>query len=80
MENVLHAVTEVGFDVVVDTVDAHSANRKFYKEKLCNGVWKISIPHPFKKGCRIFLLFDSVHVFKNVYNNFGNKKKFICPE
>ena len=41
---------------------------------------RICIPHPFKEGEWIYLLFDSVHVFKCVYNNFVNKKYFNCPD
>ena len=73
------AVTDIGFDVVSNTLDGHSANRKFYKEKLCNGVLQPCIPHPYKWGSWIFLPFDSVHVFKCTYNNLVNRKKFICP-
>ena len=79
-ENVLYQLTLIGFDVVVNDVDGHSANRKFYKEKLCEGVLKISIPHPFLEGARYFLLFDKTHVFKCIYNNFVNKKEFKCPD
>ena len=45
-KNVLARLTAIGFDVVVSSVDGHSSNRKFYKEKLCEGVWKISIQNP----------------------------------
>ena len=76
----LKEVTEVGFDVVCDTLDGHSSNRKFYQELLCKGDLKLSIPHPYRKGSEIFLPFDSVHVFKCVYNNAVNKKQFKCPK
>ena len=39
-----------------------------------------SIPHPYKENSRIYLPFDSVHVFKCTYNNLGNKKWFNCPD
>ena len=32
--NILKDVTEIGFDVVCDTLDGHSSNRRFYVEKL----------------------------------------------
>ena len=78
--NVLKQLTSVGFIVVCDTLDGHSSNRKFYKDNLCKGDLKISIKHPFLENSDIFLLFDSVHIFKCIYNNFINKKKFFCPE
>ena len=71
-------MTDIGFDVVSNTLDGHSANRKFYK-KLCNGQMEQSIQHPYDHGSRIFLPFDSVHVFKCTYNNFVNRKRFKCP-
>ena len=37
------------------------------------------IENPYAKGNRIYLLFDSVHIFKNFYNNFLNRKCFIYP-
>ena len=49
----LKEVTEIGFDTAVNNVDGHSSNRTFYKEKLCNGVLKTNIPHPFKFSSRI---------------------------
>ena len=69
---ILKEITDIGFDTVCDTVDGHSSNRKFYKEYLGNGQWRICIPHPYKEGAWIYLLFDQVHGFKCVYNNFIN--------
>lgn len=76
---VLEATTPLGFDVVATLVDAHSSNRRFYIEELCGGKLQPFIPHPFKSGSKMFLLFDSVHIFKNVYNNLLNRKEFKCP-
>ena len=78
--NVLKELTEIGFDVVCNNLDGHSANRKFYKELLCKGNLETSIPHPFKDNSMIYILFDRVHCFKCMYNNFINKRKFICPD
>ena len=78
-EKVLEVLTVIGFDVVCNSVDGHLSNRKFYVEKLCNGQLRVCIPHPYKENEWIYLLFDQVHVFKCIYNNFVNKKHFICP-
>ena len=79
-KNVLKEVTEIGFDVIANTLDGHSSNRKFYVDLLGEGIKKIDIPHPYKNdGSRIFLLYDYVHIFKCIYNNFINKRRFICP-
>lgn len=76
---VVKAVTSVGFDVVATIVDAHASNRRFYKDELCNGNLTPSIDNPFDSSKKIFLLFDSVHIFKNMYNNLLNKEIFVCP-
>jgi hypothetical protein len=79
-KNVLKEVTEIGFDIIANTLDGHSANRKFYTNILCKGKKMVSIPHPLKDdGSRIFLLYDYVHIFKCIYNNFVNKRRFLCP-
>lgn len=75
---VLEVVSEIGFDVVATSTDGHSANRRFYSE-LGNGQMPVHIMNPFKPGSRIYLLFDSVHIFKNVFNNLLNRRNFKCP-
>lgn len=77
---VLKTVTEIGFDPVVAIADAHSANRKFFAEELSGESLRPYILNPNKPDSRIYLLFDSVHVFKNCYNNLLNKKDFKCPD
>ena len=42
--------------------------------------WQPPSKHPMNPGERIFLLFDPVHIFKNYYNNFVNRKYFECPD
>lgn len=76
---VLEGLTKVGFTVVAVCSDAHSANRRFFAEELCDGKLKIWIPHPYKNGEKMFLLFDSVHIYKNLYNNLLNRHEFQCP-
>ena len=75
----LKTVVKIGFDVTVTLVDGHSSNCKFYKDELCSGMLNCYIDNPLKSQNRIFLLFDPVHIFKNFYNNFINKKFFVCP-
>jgi len=76
---VLKEISNIGFKVAAVLTDAHTANRRFFVEELCNGSLSTSIQHPFEANSRIFLLFDSVHVFKNLYNNFLNRREFDCP-
>jgi hypothetical protein len=75
---VLKTLSELGFDVVCVSTDGHSSNRKFY-EQLSGGKILPSIPHPCAPEKRIFLLFDTVHLFKNYYTNFLNRTFLIGP-
>ena len=80
-KNVLKEISDIGFDVVSNTLDGHSSNRKFYISLLGEGEKKIDIPHPYKNdGSRIFLLYDYVHIFKCIYNNLINKRRLFCPK
>lgn len=76
---VLVALKQVELDVVAISVDNHTSNRKFYTDELCGGTITPSIPNPIDPENRIFLLIDSTHNFKNIKNNFQNKKVFTCP-
>jgi len=77
---VLKTLTECGFVVVANSADNHAINIKFYTHELCDGTLLPFVQHPFLNGEKIFLLFDPVHIFKNIYNNFVNRKIFDCPE
>jgi hypothetical protein len=79
-EKVVEALQEIGFQVTSVLTDGHSANRRFYSEKLCGGNLASSAPNPHFPGEKIFLLFDPTHLFKNYYSNFFNKKIFSCPD
>ncbi len=77
-DKVILSLSDVGMKVVCVSVDNATPNRKFLQE-LCSGSLKTNIPHPVLKEEELFLLFDSVHNFKNIYNNFQNKKVFVAP-
>lgn len=62
----------VSFNVVAISVDNATANRKFFTECLCNGTLQTSITDAIT-GQPLFLIFDPVHGFKNVYNNFQSQ-------
>jgi hypothetical protein len=78
-QKVLEAATEIGFDVVATLTDAHSSNRKFFQQELCKGKLSTFVPNPYSPGSKVFLMFDSVHIFKNIYNNLLNRRQFLCP-
>ncbi len=76
---VITTLTDIGYHVFDLSVDNASPNRKFYIDELCAGSLSTKIPHPSIENEYLFLLFDSVHNFKNVYNNFVNRKEFVFP-
>ena len=65
-DSVLQIATNAGLNVVGVSMDNYSANKSF-------------IASPVDKNKPLFLLFDTVHNCKNIYNNFLAKKQFICP-
>ena len=78
-DKVMLLLHEVGFNVVGLSVDNAAANRKFFKDYLCDGVWKESIHNQYTGG-KIFLIFDPTHVVKNIYNNFLTRRVLELPD
>ena len=74
-DKVMLLVHEIGFNVIGICVENASANRKFFKDFLCNNAWKASIPNWYTNG-KIFLIFDSIHIIKKIYNNLVNRRVF----
>ena len=77
-DSVLQIATNAGLNVVGVSMDNYSANRKFYTE-LCGRELKSFIASPVDKNKPLFLLFDTVHNFKKIYNNFLSKKVIYLP-
>ncbi len=75
---VLGSLRDLGFKVLVLSLDNATPYRKFLLQ-LCGGTLKPSIPNPEDPDSPLFLTFDAVHNFKNIYNNFNNKKVFLYP-
>ena len=75
----IKSLKKIGFDVVATSVDGFSANRAFYQNSLCHGHIEPCIKNPFDDNGTIYLLFDTTHLFKNIYTNFLNRRTFICP-
>ena len=81
--NVIRVVTKIGFDVVLTMVDGHQSNISFYQNltssfSLQND--EMVIRNPCAPHNMIYLLFDTVQIFKNFYNNFLNYKIFHYPD
>jgi hypothetical protein len=75
---VLEALTDVGFEVLALIGDNATMNRRCFVD-MCGGELKPFIPHPYQPGAPLFILFDSVHNFKNCFNNFKNRREFNYP-
>ncbi len=70
---VLTALQSVGLNVALVLVDGHKTNIRFFLE-LGQGSHEIEIQHPVQTDARLFLMFDSVHIFKNFYHNFHSHR------
>lgn len=77
---VMDKLYHCGLVVLALSVDNAPTNRSFYVKELCNGNLSTSIQHPHFPDTELFLLFDSSHNVKNVYNNFLNRRSFIMPK
>ena len=66
-----------GFKVAALSVDNAAVNRSFFS-LLCNGELSPCVANPLNNE-PLHLLFDSTHLFKNLYNNFQRRKIFHCP-
>jgi len=78
-DSIIPALKECQLNVLATVLDNYAPNRKFFLEELCGGQLKTSVIHS-ETGNQHFLLFDSVHNFKNIYGNFVNKREFECPK
>ena len=82
-QNEVRVVSDIGFDVVLTMTDGHQSNLTFFNN-IVSGLnlekHRMMINNPFSTNQVSFLSFDTVHIFKNFYNNFFNYKVLDCPE
>ena len=74
--NCLKVATEIGYKVVVTMTDGLEANARFFR--LVSG-GNLMMQNPYAVSQIIFFLFDTVHLFKNIYCNFMNYGTYTCP-
>ena len=86
-KNLMKVLTEIGFEVRLTMNDQHPSNVKFFgillgksvnvalKESRLCGLYTLN---PYN-GQKVFLSFDTTHVFKNFYGNFQTYKNFEFP-
>ena len=79
-KNIVSQVTKIGFDIAVTMTDGHSSNMALFNKRILKDVpMHLSIPNESNPGSSIFMFYDTVHIFKNFYNNWMNKIYFQCP-
>jgi hypothetical protein len=70
---VLELLHDCGYEVVSITSDNNKVNVKLFKN-LCDGNIASHISNPFNPDKNIYLLSDTVHLAKNIPNNWLNEK------
>ena len=79
----LYYLQKAGFYVPAVIIDDHPSNVRAFKLLLnnYNGNKNLLIDHPvYNETLKTYLLFDIVHLVKNIRNNFLSRKKFVFPE
>ena len=68
---------EICFDPVLAMTDGNHVNHKFFKDFICDGVMNMWVHNPCNQIInKMFLLFDTVHIFKCFYTNFMKREMF----
>ena len=80
IDNCIGTLCETGFLVRAVCTDNHSSNVNSFKRlrKLYAGD-DCSFLHPLNNQKRTYLLFDTVHIVKNIRNNLLASRKFVFP-
>lgn len=74
LKRVLVGLEEIGFKVLCVLSDNHSVNRKAVAIFSPSRLLTFKYPHPADPNRQLFFLFDPVHLFKNIRNNWINQK------
>ena len=78
--DVMNAITTIGYDVMVSFVEVRSSNVKFYKKELCTDKLASFVPLTLDQHQFLYLLYNSTHIFKCIYNNFQKHILSECPK
>lgn len=80
--NVIETLTASGYVILSIISDNNRVNRKMF-DLLCDGEMSSTFVNPFRKTDKIFLFFDTVHIFKSFRNNWLNQddtcQSFVIP-
>ena len=80
--DVIAKLSNIGFNVRGAVCDDHSTNVSAYTKlsKKYGDIGTYFIYHPsYEGGLKTYLLFDSVHLIKNIRNNLLSRKKLVFP-
>lgn len=79
LDAAIKMLTEVGFDVHSVSFNGHATNAGYYASlELPEGTW--SYTNPYADGNKqIFVYFDPVHLWKNIYSSFHNNGYMVLP-
>lgn len=69
-KQVINFIQECGLEILCVVTDNHATNRTMFKMLSDN----FEIPNPKDTNKKIFLLYDFVHIFKNIWKNWLNLK------
>ena len=71
------ALHDIGFEILPVITDGHRTNTKFFKD-LSGGCVTIPIQNPFDDSLPMFLLYDSVHLMKTIFNTLQRRRYFVA--
>lgn len=82
IKRVILGLENLGFEVLVVVSDNHAVNRKAMSQFSNPPSLRNEYQHPNNQSRPLFYAIDSVHIFKNMRNNWINKKdqKMIFPD
>lgn len=79
---VIKLLTEIGFKVVCLISDNNRVNRNRF-ERFCAGTLQTKFVNPYCESRNIYVMFDPVHLFKCIRNNWlnqvDNRQTFVFP-
>ena len=77
---VLKGLTEAGFKIVSVTTDNHRINQSWHNHLQEDSYHPLFIINPYSEAEeRIYTLFDTVHVFKNLFYGLLRNKNLMVP-
>ena len=77
---VLKALTDLGFQVVSVTTDNHRTNQAWHKSLGTGGRHPEYVLNPYsEKEEKIFTMYDTVHIFKNLYYGLMRSRSLSLP-